>query len=159
LAAHTKQRAGGAAAAEQLGNRPGAESPGRPHGLQVIPAENLVAALQGGPAQLFACASSAAEAQLMFEALEVGVLGVVLRSDDPVQVGTCICCRLWTLCKGPGSADTWPQQRHGLHELVAALQGMLAASAAGAAFQAPQRAPHRQWRQRRLSLRQHALSH
>jgi hypothetical protein len=61
-------------------------TPAGPCPLQVIPAENLVAALQGGPAQLFACAASAADAQVMLEALEVGVQGVLLRSDDPVQV-------------------------------------------------------------------------
>ncbi len=53
---------------------------------KIIPAENLVAALQAGPAQLYACAGSAAEAQLMLEALEVGVQGVVLQVDDPAEV-------------------------------------------------------------------------
>ena len=61
-------------------------------GVQVIPAENLVAARQAAtagpcPLQLFATASCAAEARLMLEALEVGVDGVLLRGDSAEEVG------------------------------------------------------------------------
>lgn len=52
----------------------------------VIPAENLVAAFAGSGRELFAVARDAAEARVMFEALEVGVDGIVLRTDDPREV-------------------------------------------------------------------------
>lgn len=53
---------------------------------QVIPAENLVAAFQPGPGRLMGVASSAADARVMLEALEAGTAGVLLRTDDPLQV-------------------------------------------------------------------------
>ncbi|GLI64247.1 hypothetical protein VaNZ11_007446 [Volvox africanus] len=88
------------------------ESSGQPHehawslvldarDWKVIPAENLVALAQPLPSstghpfpavgappglQLLAVASTAEEARLMLEALEAGTAGVLLRSNDPVQV-------------------------------------------------------------------------
>lgn len=53
---------------------------------RVIPAENLVAAFQGSKGQLLALTTSAADARLMLEALEMGTAGVILRTDDPVEV-------------------------------------------------------------------------
>jgi 3-dehydroquinate synthase II len=52
----------------------------------VIPAENLVALFQGCPAKLLAAATSAEEARVMLEALETGTAGVLLRTEDPMQV-------------------------------------------------------------------------
>jgi 3-dehydroquinate synthase class II len=54
----------------------------------VIPAENLVAIFQGGPGRLLGVAGSAAEGQVLLEALEAGTAGVVLRTEDPLQVGS-----------------------------------------------------------------------
>lgn len=54
--------------------------------VQVIPAENLVAAFQPGPGQLMGVAGSAADARVMLEALEAGTAGVLLRTEDPLQV-------------------------------------------------------------------------
>ena len=54
--------------------------------LQVIPAENLVAAFQSGAAKLLGVATSASDAQVMLEALELGTAGVVLRTEDPLEV-------------------------------------------------------------------------
>ena len=56
------------------------------NGLQVIPAENLVASFQDKQAHLFAAATSASDAQVMMEALETGVAGVLLRTADPTEV-------------------------------------------------------------------------
>lgn len=56
--------------------------------LQVIPAENLVAAFQPGPGRLMGVAGSAADARVMLEALEAGTAGVLLRTDDPLQART-----------------------------------------------------------------------
>eukprot|EP00879_Flechtneria_rotunda_P030630 GHRR01033291.1.p1 GENE.GHRR01033291.1~~GHRR01033291.1.p1 ORF type:complete len:315 (+),score=113.06 GHRR01033291.1:588-1532(+) len=53
---------------------------------KVIPAENLVAAFQSGPGKLLGVAESAAEARVLLEALEAGTAGVVLRTEDPLQV-------------------------------------------------------------------------
>lgn len=53
---------------------------------QIIPAENLVAAFQGKPAALLGIATSASDARVMLEALEAGTAGVVLKTDDPLQV-------------------------------------------------------------------------
>lgn len=64
------------------------------HTRQVIPAENLVAAFQAGPGRLLGVATSAADARVMLEALEAGTAGVLLRTDDPLQV--CDLC-LWNL--------------------------------------------------------------
>lgn len=49
---------------------------------QVIPAENIVAALQGHNKRVFAVAESASEAQTFLEALEHGLGGVVLKVDN-----------------------------------------------------------------------------
>lgn len=54
----------------------------------MIPAENLVAIFQGGPGRLLGVAGSAAEGQVLLEALEAGTAGVVLRTEDPLQVGS-----------------------------------------------------------------------
>lgn len=53
---------------------------------QIIPAENLVAAYQPLPARLIAVARSAAAAETMLGALEVGTDGVVLETSDPIEV-------------------------------------------------------------------------
>ncbi|CAD7694954.1 unnamed protein product [Ostreobium quekettii] len=53
---------------------------------QVIPAENLVASFQDQDSELFAAVASASDAQVMMEALETGVAGVLLRTSDPVEV-------------------------------------------------------------------------
>jgi 3-dehydroquinate synthase II len=57
-------------------------------GWSVIPAENLVAAFGGGQRRnaLFARCGDAESARVMLEALETGVDGVVLASDDPMEV-------------------------------------------------------------------------
>lgn len=55
---------------------------------QVIPAENLVAAFQAGPGRLLSVAGSASDARVMLEALEAGTAGVVLRTEDPLEVCT-----------------------------------------------------------------------
>jgi 3-dehydroquinate synthase class II len=55
-------------------------------GLQVIPAENMVAAFQGSGTALYATASTASDAQVYFEALEMGTDGVVLHTDDPSEI-------------------------------------------------------------------------
>ncbi|KAK6266900.1 hypothetical protein QUC31_017737 [Theobroma cacao] len=49
---------------------------------QVIPAENIVAELQGSQTTAFAVSKSPAEAQLFLEALEHGLGGVVLKAED-----------------------------------------------------------------------------
>ena len=54
--------------------------------LQVIPAENLIAAFHSSKAQLVARANSASSAELMLDALEIGVQGVVLDTEDPSEV-------------------------------------------------------------------------
>lgn len=53
---------------------------------KVIPAENLVAAFQQGNAKLIGTAGNADDARVMLEALEIGTAGVLLRTDDPLQV-------------------------------------------------------------------------
>ncbi|KAK9805736.1 hypothetical protein WJX73_003580 [Symbiochloris irregularis] len=53
---------------------------------QIIPAENLVAAFQGGAAKLMGLARSAEDGILMLEALEAGTHGVVLRTDSAAEV-------------------------------------------------------------------------
>jgi 3-dehydroquinate synthase class II len=45
-----------------------------------------VAAFQPGPGQLMGVAGSAADARVMLEALEAGTAGVLLRTEDPLQV-------------------------------------------------------------------------
>lgn len=52
----------------------------------IIPAENLVAAAVGTPTKVFGAVSSAEEAQVMLEALEVGCHGVLLKTDDEAQI-------------------------------------------------------------------------
>lgn len=52
----------------------------------IIPAENLVAAAQATPACLIAAASTASSARVMLEALETGTDGVLLRTNDPLEV-------------------------------------------------------------------------
>lgn len=54
------------------------------HDWQIIPAENLVAAFQGGAATLLAVARDAAGGRVMLEALEVGTDGVVLQTGKPI---------------------------------------------------------------------------
>lgn len=56
--------------------------------MQIIPAENLVAAFQGdrARARLLAVASSCEGGRVMLEALEAGTHGVVLRTEDPGEV-------------------------------------------------------------------------
>uniref|UniRef100_A0A2P2K5Z0 Uncharacterized protein LOC105643334 n=1 Tax=Rhizophora mucronata TaxID=61149 RepID=A0A2P2K5Z0_RHIMU len=49
---------------------------------QIIPAENIVAAFQGGPNTVFAVAKTSSEAQIFLEALERGIGGVVLKVED-----------------------------------------------------------------------------
>jgi 3-dehydroquinate synthase II len=53
---------------------------------QVIPLENLVAACQRTGCQLMATVSSASEAETALGALEKGVDGVVLETDDPEEL-------------------------------------------------------------------------
>lgn len=45
-----------------------------------------MAAFQPGPGLLLGMAGSAADARVMLEALEAGTAGVVLRTEDPLQV-------------------------------------------------------------------------
>lgn len=69
--------------------------------VQVIPAENLVAAFQPGPGRLMGVATSAADARVMLEALEAGTAGVLLRTEDPLQaretlLACCVeVCSIW----------------------------------------------------------------
>jgi 3-dehydroquinate synthase class II len=49
-------------------------------------AENLVAAFQGKAAAIFGVCSTAQDAQILLEALEIGADGVVLRSNDFAEV-------------------------------------------------------------------------
>lgn len=49
---------------------------------QVIPAENMVAAFQGSGTSIFAITKTARDAQVFFEALEKGMDGVVLHTND-----------------------------------------------------------------------------
>ncbi|PIN01194.1 3-dehydroquinate synthase II [Handroanthus impetiginosus] len=49
---------------------------------QVIPAENIVAAIQGTHKTVFAISKTLSEAQLFLEALERGLGGVVLKTED-----------------------------------------------------------------------------
>ncbi|KAL1557163.1 3-dehydroquinate synthase isoform X2 [Salvia divinorum] len=49
---------------------------------QVIPAENIVAAIQGTQKTVFAISKTPSEAQLFFEALEHGLGGVVLKTEE-----------------------------------------------------------------------------
>lgn len=49
---------------------------------QVIPAENIVAAFQNSQKTVFAVSRTPTEAQVFFEALELGLGGVVLKSED-----------------------------------------------------------------------------
>lgn len=52
----------------------------------IIPAENLVAAAQATPACLIAATSTASSARVMLEALETGTDGVLLKTNDPLEV-------------------------------------------------------------------------
>ncbi|EFN55575.1 hypothetical protein CHLNCDRAFT_23378 [Chlorella variabilis] len=59
----------------------------RTPGLQIIPAENLVAAYQrNSGATLLAAAPDCAASRVMLEALEAGTDGVLLRTDSPAEV-------------------------------------------------------------------------
>lgn len=77
----------------------------------IIPAENLVAAAQAGGGssrlQLLMVASTAADARTLLGALEKGVDGVVLATDDVAQV-----CQIMPLSKLPllsvNRSDTHP---------------------------------------------------
>ena len=53
---------------------------------RVIPAENMVAAFASSRTRLLVRASSADDARLLFGALETGVDGVVLATDDAAEV-------------------------------------------------------------------------
>lgn len=53
---------------------------------QVIPAENIVAAVQGSDKTVFAVATTPSEAQNFLEALEQGLGGVVLKAEDVASV-------------------------------------------------------------------------
>lgn len=53
---------------------------------QIIPAENLVAAFQSLPGTLLAVAKTAADSQVMLEALEIGTDGIVLQTSDPGEI-------------------------------------------------------------------------
>lgn len=55
---------------------------------KLIPAENLIAAYQTTETKLFAVVETAQDAQAMFEMLQVGVDGCVLRTDDVQQIIT-----------------------------------------------------------------------
>ena len=52
----------------------------------IIPLENLIAALQGSGTQLLVEVHDAAQAELFFETMEVGVDGVLLTPRDPKEV-------------------------------------------------------------------------
>jgi hypothetical protein len=56
--------------------------------LQIIPAENLVAAFQSSQAEVLATCRSASDARLMLGALELGTSGIVLETEDPSEVTT-----------------------------------------------------------------------
>ncbi|KAK6155108.1 hypothetical protein DH2020_009356 [Rehmannia glutinosa] len=49
---------------------------------QAIPAENIVAAIQGSEKTVFAISKTSSEAQMFLEALEHGLGGVVLKTED-----------------------------------------------------------------------------
>ncbi|KAH7623832.1 hypothetical protein Ndes2526B_g01080 [Nannochloris sp. 'desiccata'] len=53
---------------------------------QIIPAENLVAAYQSLPVTLLAVSKSAADSEVMLEALEIGTDGVVLETSNPEEI-------------------------------------------------------------------------
>jgi 3-dehydroquinate synthase class II len=53
---------------------------------QIIPAENLVAAYQSLPTTLLAVSKSAADSEVMLEALEIGTDGVVLQTENPDEI-------------------------------------------------------------------------
>jgi 3-dehydroquinate synthase class II len=53
---------------------------------QIIPAENLVAAYQSLPTTLLAVSKTAAESEVMLEALEIGTDGVVLETSNPEEI-------------------------------------------------------------------------
>jgi len=55
----------------------------------IISAESLVAKFAGSGTRLFASAKSAADARVLLEALELGVDGVVLQTDDAAEVRDC----------------------------------------------------------------------
>ena len=52
----------------------------------IIPLENLIAARRDRPGTLFAVARDAEQAGVFRDTLEIGVHGVVLRSDDPNEI-------------------------------------------------------------------------
>ena len=58
----------------------------RPNCNPCAPAENLVAACQGKPARLLGVARTSTDARVLLEALEVGMDGVVLRTDNSMEV-------------------------------------------------------------------------
>lgn len=53
---------------------------------KIIPAENLIASYQPTRTQLLVVVSTAREAKVLFETLEVGTNGVVLRTQSPSEV-------------------------------------------------------------------------
>jgi hypothetical protein len=66
-----------------------------------------VAAFQPGPGQLLGVATSAADARVMMEALEAGTAGVLLRTEDPLQVRTTSGCMLTTCLCWLGQLWLW----------------------------------------------------
>ncbi|KAG0586061.1 hypothetical protein KC19_2G060800 [Ceratodon purpureus] len=54
---------------------------------QIIPPEDVVAAFQGRRTNLFATATTASDAQVYLEALEVGMDGVVLHTENIAEIG------------------------------------------------------------------------
>lgn len=93
-----------------------ARFPCHPHfTLQIIPAENLVAAYQHNPrATLLAAAGDAASGRVMLEALEAGTDGVLLRTDSPAEVRCrCACRPAWVDERGGD-----PQGGRGLRALL-----------------------------------------
>ena len=76
--------------------------PGRSHGMvldcerdstwSIIPAENVIAAFRVGCAdatvKVFGTARTASEARILLEALEIGMDGVVMTTDDPREISS-----------------------------------------------------------------------
>lgn len=57
---------------------------------RIIPAENLIAAMEPGPSRLVVVTHNAADAEVMLTAIEVGVDGVILRTDDAAEVRSAV---------------------------------------------------------------------
>ena len=86
---------------------------------QIIPAENLVALAQNKAARIVAECSSAAEGRKLFEALEVGVECVLLKTADAAEVKPDFvvpCIHTWNRSSGPCAQG---QRAGGLHKAAA----------------------------------------